>query len=240
MNKTHLNVVIAIIGDEVLAGEVLDTNSNWLAKQLFNLGHSLKRIIVLPDNEQILLNELALLANNYDLVITTGGIGPTCDDITIDVIAKLTKRPLIYNPSIIDAMNRIRPMPLLEGRKKMATLPKDARLLYSHNSGAPGFWVDNIIVLPGIPDIMKAMFEAIMPELQSVPYFRTEIKSNLRESELSEAMEEVVGLFPEIKIGSYPKKTEDGYYVLLVLRGENESKVNEAKDLLENKLNQLI
>lgn len=236
MNKSQLNIAIAVIGDEVLAGEVLDTNSNWLAQQIFKLGHSLQRIIVLPDNEQVLLKELRLLADNYDLVITTGGIGPTCDDITIEVMSKLTNRPLVFHPEVIEAMNRFRPMPLLEGRKKMATLPEGARLLYAPNSGAPGFWIDNFIVLPGVPDIMKPMFEAIMPELQSEPIYKAEVKTNLRESELSEAMKEVVALFPEVKIGSYPKKTDSGYYVLLILRGRNQQKVLEAQSKLQEKI----
>lgn len=236
MNKSQLNIAIAIIGDEVLAGEVLDTNSNWLAKQIFELGHSLQRIIVLPDNEQILLHELRLLADKYDLVITTGGIGPTCDDITIEVIGKLTNRQLVFNPDVVDAMNRLRPMPLLDGRKKMATLPQNARLLYSFNSGAPGFWVDNIIVLPGIPEIMKPMFEAIMPELKSLPIYRAEVKTTLLESELSNAMQEVVNIFTDVKIGSYPKRTESGFYVLLVLRGRDKESVYKAQSMLMHKL----
>src|SRR5579872_5673979 len=163
MNST---AAILIIGDEILSGRTQDTNTNYIARQLSALGIDLKEVRVVGDVEDEIVAALNALRARYDLVFTTGGIGPTHDDITADAVAKAFAVGIGYHPEAYALLEaRYPPGEFNDMRKRMARIPHGASLVANPVSGAPGFHIGNVYVLAGVPMVMRAMLEAIAPQL---------------------------------------------------------------------------
>ncbi len=229
---------IVIIGDEILSGRTQDTNLNYLARFLGTLGIDLKEARVVPDLEPRIADAVNALRSTYDYVFTTGGIGPTHDDITADAIAKAFKVPIDYDTEALALLGaHYAPGEFNEARRRMARLPHGASLIGNSVSVAPGFQLENVFVLAGVPAIMRAMLEDVAPRLRRGPPVHTcTITAQTAEGRIAAALARIQGEHPKIAIGSYPFYGEDASGVQLVVRGRDAGDVESAAGAIEQAL----
>ena len=203
---TLLTAGILIIGDEILSGRTQDTNANFIAKNLTSSGIKLEEIKVIQDKKNIIIDSVKLFSKKYTYVFTTGGIGPTHDDITSESIAKAFKRKYCFHPEAYKILKDYYPEgEFNKGRQRMAKMPEGVDLIQNPLTVAPGFIIENIYVLPGVPEILKKMFENILKNIKKgKPKKIVTIKTNLFESTLSEELSSIQEKYPKSSIGSYP------------------------------------
>jgi len=231
-----VTAAVLVIGDEILSGRTQDTNTNYIAKVLGTLGIDLKEARVVPDVEDEIVAALNALRARYTYVFTTGGIGPTHDDITADAVAKAFGVGIDYHPEAM-AMLAARfsnPADFNDMRKRMARIPLTAALVRNKASVAPGFHIGNVYVMAGVPMIMRAMMEDIAPELKrgAIVHSRT-VAARIGEGKIAAGLMAIQKDFPELAIGSYPFYSEAGFGVQLVARGRDEAKVEQAALAIE-------
>ena len=197
---------LVIIGDEILSGRTEDKNLAYLAKWLGKLGISLSEVRVVLDDEEGIIDAVNSLREKYDYVFTTGGIGPTHDDITSKSIAKAFKQPYGYHKEAYAILEKYYgPNKFNEGRKKMSMTPKKATLIYNPSSGAPGFIVENVFCLPGVPSILKSMVSGLKNKIVGGEKILSKTVSvNTVESEIAKSLEKVQNKYSKLEIGSYP------------------------------------
>jgi len=219
-NRSQKTAGVIIIGNEILSGRTQDLNISYIGKSLESLGIVLAEVIVIPDVEKTIIGRVRAYSENYDYVFTTGGIGPTHDDITTASIAKAFYAKLLRNPDAVACMESYyEPGSLSEARLKMADIPEGAVLIDNHVSGAPGFQINNVYVLAGVPDIMKAMFDSLTDRLVGGPPILTvSVCTNLTESKLAEGMRKIQEDCEQVSIGSYPYFKRGMLGVNIVLR----------------------
>jgi molybdenum cofactor synthesis domain-containing protein len=220
-SETAQRVAVAIIGDEVLLGEVAEGNLRLLACGIARAGADLAYAAVLPDRMDFLVGHLRWMTDAFDLVIATGGIGPTHDDLTRQAAAAVFGLPLAEHPEAVRAMEKGCGVPLREKTREMALLPAGSSLIPNPVTHAPGFTVENLVVLPGIPELVRAMVPALQPLLAGKPVLREEILTTRTESEIAAAFGALAREFPQVKMGSYPALHRDGHRVRLVLRSRD-------------------
>jgi molybdenum cofactor synthesis domain-containing protein len=199
---------ILVIGDEILSGRTKDKNIGYIAEYLTNIGIDLREVRVVPDDEAAIVEALNALRARYSYVFTTGGIGPTHDDITADSVAKAFGVPIDYHPQAIALMKAhftAMGTDLNEARMRMARVPAGARLVLNRISAAPGFWIDNVIVLAGVPSIMQVMLAAVAPELRTGAKVMSDtVRADCREGDIGTELGDIAKAHPEVMIGSYP------------------------------------
>lgn len=231
-----ITAAVLVIGDEILSGRTQDTNTNYIARFLTALGIDLKEARVVGDVEEDIVAALNALRSRYSYVFTTGGIGPTHDDITADAVAKAFGVGIDYHPEAL-AMLAARyknPADFNDMRKRMARIPEGGVLVRNPVSTAPGFRVDNVYTLAGIPMIMRAMLESIAPELQrGTQVHSVTISCRLPEGRIAAALARIQEAYPQLSIGSYPFYREDGFGVQLVARGRDLPGVEAAAQAIE-------
>ena len=228
--KVKVNASILIIGNEILSGRTQDTNTSTLAIWLNSIGVNVGEVRVIPDVEDIIVDTLNLLRSTYDYVFTTGGIGPTHDDITASSISKAFN--LTYGPHK-EAMSLLekyyKPGEFNEGRQKMAWMPTNANLIYNPTSGAPGFNVENVFCLPGVPSILKSMLGDISHKLVGgEPILSQTINLRTVESEIAKSLSMVQNNNKDVDIGSYPFFRAGKLGVAIVLRSTNQSQIDKC------------
>lgn len=234
---------LILIGNEILSGRTRDDNIQFLALRLGELGIPLVEIRVIPDVRATIVTTVTELRARFDEVFTTGGIGPTHDDITSPCVAEAFGVPWeIHKPTFDLLEERFGAENFNPARQRMAKLPRGATPIANPVSIAPGFSIGNVHVLAGVPRIMRAMFEELAPSLQKgKPVFsRTWYTTSLYEGALADGLEAIQEHFAELDLGSYPFHREDGGHgVALVAKGQDTKRVNEAAqaihDLLESK-----
>lgn len=206
MNKEKVSAALLIIGDEILSGRTKDANLNFLAASLVEIGISLCEVRVIPDIEKEIIEAVNALRAKYDYVFTSGGIGPTHDDITCESIAKAFGQKTILNEIALEVLNNHYGRENVnEARKKMAILPFGASLLDNPISSAPGFRIENVFVMAGIPKIFQAMFEAAKKELIGGKKTKTiEVEISLTESVIAKDFENMQKKYHLVSMGSYP------------------------------------
>ena len=233
---------ILIIGNEILSGRTVDKNTSFIAKWLGELGISVEEVRVVPDKEQVIINSLNELRKKYQYVFTTGGIGPTHDDITSESVAKAFGKKYDYNKEAYTILEKYyAKSDFNEGRKKMARMPEGATLIYNDNVSAPAFSVENVFVLPGIPSYVEAM----IPQLKKVLVSGKKIISvtcdaKVRESSIAVDLEDIQNKYPEIDIGSYPYSSQKGFGTMLVMRSIDETQVNNCKKEIESMIQKYV
>jgi molybdenum cofactor synthesis domain-containing protein len=226
---------ILIIGNEILSGRTVDKNTSFIAKWLGDLGISVEEVKIIPDKEDIIISSLNELRKKYQYVFTTGGIGPTHDDITSKSVAKAFGKKYEYNNEAHAILEKYYAnSDFNEGRKKMAKMPEGATLIYNKEGSAPAFSVENVFVLPGIPSYVELM----LPQLKKVLVTGKKIISiscdaKVRESSIAVELEKIQNKYPEVDIGSYPYSNKDGFGTVLVIRSVNESKIMDCKFEIE-------
>lgn len=235
MQKKIKTAAIIIIGNEILSGRTQDQNISYIGKELEKLGIVLNEVIIIPDVEQTIINKVKHYSDNYDYVFTTGGIGPTHDDITTASIAKAFNVKLLRNPEAVSIMERYyEPGTLTEARLKMADIPEGASLIDNPVSGAPAYQLNNVFVLAGVPSIMQAMFNSLMDRLTSGPPILTaSVCTNLTESKLAKGMADIQNRCKEVNIGSYPYFKRGKLGVNIVLRSTDAALLHKQTELIE-------
>jgi len=223
-----VNAAILIIGNEILSGRTQDTNTNTIALWLNSIGVKVEEVRVIPDIEKVIIatvNELRKV-NNY--VFTTGGIGPTHDDITAKSISKAFDIDYEIHKEAFKILEAYyKPGEFNEGRQKMVWMPKDAKLILNPTSGAPGFNVKNVFCLPGVPSILKSMLGGLKNEIVGgEPILSQTISLRTVESEIADSLTNVQNKNKDVEIGSYPFFQAGKLGVSIVLRSENQSKID--------------
>ena len=209
MNQKKIKTAsLVIIGNEILSGRTQDKNINYIAKELFKSGISLQYVCVIPDVQKKIINTVRNLKRSYDFIITTGGIGPTHDDITAESISMAVKKKYSLNKSALKELKKYYKKvksELTDARKKMAYMPVGSRLIKNSVSGAPGFMIENIFVFAGIPSIVEAMTKEFLKIIKvKNKFYSSSIVTKLFESKIAHILEEAEKTFDEVSIGSYP------------------------------------
>ena len=233
-----ITAAILVIGDEILSGRTQDTNTNYIARFLGALGIDLREARVVPDVEDEIVAALNALRSRYTYVFTTGGIGPTHDDITADAVAKAFGVGIDYHPEVMAMLEkRYKPGDFNDMRKRMARIPLTAELVQNKVSGAPGFHIGNVFVMAGVPLVMRAMLDATEPYLErgQVVHSAT-VQGKIPEGRIAEGLMKIQNDHRDIAIGSYPYFREDGPGVQLVARGRDVAAVEQAAVEIENLL----
>lgn len=232
---------LIIIGDEILSGRTQDANTPWIAEKLIGMGIALNEVRVIRDKEAAIIEAVHALKGQVDYLFTTGGIGPTHDDITAASMAKAFNMELEVNPEALDMMiaHYGRAEDITPARKKMAMIPKGAALIDNPVSGPPGFIIENVYVMAGVPRIMQAMFDNVMLLLTpGKPVLSNTIACSLQESVVAEKLSDIQDRFPEVSIGSYPHYRGGLLGLSIVLRstesGLLKSASQEVIDLIRN------
>jgi len=207
-----ITAALLIIGDEILSGRTKDKNIGYIAEYMTNIGIDLKQVRVVPDEEEDIVAALNALRSRYSYVFTTGGIGPTHDDITADCVAKAFGVPIDVDPRAVAMMReRFKPEELNEARLRMARMPEGADLVQNSYNKVPGFRIGNVIVMAGVPVIMQAMLDAVAPTLQTgVKLLSESVRADMREGDIGEPLRAVAKAHPATMIGSYPFWDEAG------------------------------
>ena len=225
--NTKVNAAILIIGNEILSGRTQDTNTSTLALWLNSIGVKVNEVRVIPDQEKIIIDSLNLLRKTNDYVFTTGGIGPTHDDITAVSVSKAFKVEYeVHKEAFKILENYYKPGEFNEGRQKMVWMPKNAELILNPTSGAPGFHLENVFCLPGVPSILKSMLGGLKNKIVGgEPILSHTISLKTVESEIANSLTKVQNQNKDVEIGSYPFFHAGKLGVSIVLRSENKSKI---------------
>jgi molybdenum cofactor synthesis domain-containing protein len=224
MSEKRVTAAVLVIGDEILSGRTRDANSHYIAHYLAQIGVETREMRVVPDVEEEIVAAVNALRAKYDYVFTTGGIGPTHDDITADGVARAFGVEISEDPRALALLlERIKPEDLNEARRRMARIPHGATLVANPISKAPGFWIGNVIVMAGVPAIMQAMLDDVGPKLVKGAKILSEILDahGLPEGAYAGALGEVAKSFPEVSIGSYPHLAEGRFVNQIVLRARD-------------------
>ena len=237
---THTAAMLAI-GDEILSGRTQDSNSNYVARQLATLGIDLKEIRVVGDDEAEIVAALNALRARYDFVFTTGGIGPTHDDITADAVARAFGVGIGYHPEAYAALEARYPKgEFNDARKRMARVPDGATLINNRASVAPGFQIGNVFVMAGVPMVMRAMMEEIVMRLpHGVPVQSIVVSAELPEGVIAEGLAGIQKAYPQTAIGSYPWYRDGRFGAQLVARSRDPVAVEAAAKAIEAMILQL-
>ena len=226
--NTKVNAAILIIGNEILSGRTQDTNTSTLATWLNSIGVKVNEVRVIPDVEKIIIDTLNVLRNENNYVFTTGGIGPTHDDITAESVAKtFGLKYEIHKEAFKILESYYQPGEFNEGRQRMAWMPENAELILNPTSGAPGFSVKNVFCLPGVPSIMKSMLGGLTNKIiGGEPIKSLTISLKTVESEIANSLTKVQNDNKDVEIGSYPFFHAGKLGVSIVIRSEDQSKIN--------------
>jgi molybdenum cofactor synthesis domain-containing protein len=243
-NSPLVSAAILVIGDEILSGRTKDKNIGYIAEYLTGIGIDLKEVRVVADDEADIVAAVNALRARYTYVFTTGGIGPTHDDITAECVAKAFGVPIDFHPEavrIITERTAKMGTEMNEARMRMARIPRGAKLVENKVSGAPGFWIENVIVMAGVPAIMQAMLDAVAPELETgVKVLSETIRADAREGDVGSELGAIAKANPDVSIGSYPFFDEKlGPNTNIVVRARDPAKLAAAKSAVEQMLVQV-
>jgi molybdenum cofactor synthesis domain-containing protein len=226
-----VSAAVLIIGNEILSGRTQDLNLAYIAKGLAAHGIVLKEARVIPDVPQTIIDTVNELRAEFDYLFTTGGIGPTHDDITSECVARAFGLPLIVHPEAHAMfLSYYKPGELNEARLRMAMTPEGATLIPNPISRAPGFRIGNVFVMAGIPSVMQAMFDGVKAGLKGgPPVLSRTVSCGVPEGLLAKGLGEIQGRWPDLDIGSYPFTRRGMFGVALVLRGREVPRLDRAK-----------
>ena len=231
-NKKEIIAAIIIIGNEVLSGRTKDINTSSIAIWLNSIGIKVNEVRTIPDDEKVIVDTVNELRKNFNYVFTTGGIGPTHDDITAESISKAFKLEYGFQKEAFSILeNYYKPGEFTEGRQKMAKMPTTANLILNPSSGAPGFNVENVFCLPGVPSILQSMLGGLNNVLVGGdPVISKTLNLRTVESEIAKPLSEIQDQNEEVEIGSYPFFRAGKLGVSIVLRSTDQTKIDQCND----------
>ncbi len=235
MTETAPTAAVVIIGNEILSGRTQDSNLAYLATGLAEIGIRLVEARAIRDEEPAIIATLDELRARHTYVFTSGGIGPTHDDITSASVAKAFGRPLVLHPEAVRVLQaHYPPGHLNEARLRMAHVPEGATLVENPVSRAPGFRIENVFVLAGVPVVMRAMFDGIKGRLRrGPPVLSRSVTCALGEGTLAKQLGEIQARFADVEIGSYPYFRAGGFGVSLVARGTDPARLEAVAEALK-------
>ena len=238
-----ITAAVLVIGDEILSGRTKEANAGYIADVLTAAGIRLKEVRIVADEQGDIIDALNALRSRYTYVFTTGGIGPTHDDITAESVATAFGRTIDIDQRALDLMMpyyKARGVELTPSRLRMARIPEDAQLITNHVTAAPGFQIDNVFVLAGVPAIMQVMLDQVLPKLKTGRRLLSEtIKVAAPEGDVADIFTEHQRAFPEVTMGSYPDFTGGIIRCELVLRSIDAEHLEDAVAALRQKLSRL-
>jgi molybdenum cofactor synthesis domain-containing protein len=233
-----VTAAILVIGDEILSGRTKDKNIGYIAEYLTNIGIDLKEVRVVPDEEPEIIAALNALRARYTYVFTTGGIGPTHDDITAECVAKAFGVAIVHHPKAVELMSaRVAETGgvMNEARMRMTRVPVGAALVLNKISAAPGFWIENVIVMAGVPNIMQTMLDYVAPKLKTGSKMLSQsVRADLREGDIGTELGAIAKQHPDVVIGSYPFMDEQrGGNTNVVVRSRDPQRLTSAMGAVE-------
>jgi molybdenum cofactor synthesis domain-containing protein len=225
-----------VIGNEILTGKVQETNVVLLARELFAMGVELRRVVVCSDAVEVIAEDLDRLRQHHDWVITSGGVGPTHDDVTVEAVARCFRRPLVRSPELEARIRQLVGARLKPAHLRMADVPEGAELLASDDVPWPTILVDNVFVMPGLPRIFAAKLPALRARIgTSQPFLSRAVYTVCRETDLAELLHRIVAAHRSVTIGSYPVIGE-AYNVRLTFDGKDGDAIDRAVAALLSEL----
>ena len=241
--SASVTAALIIIGNEVLSGRTHDKNLPYIAEKLNGVGVRLTEARVIPDIPDIIIRTIRELSASFTYVFTTGGIGPTHDDITADCVAEAMGVAIDIDP---EALRRLEihyensGLEINEARLRMARIPSGATLIDNPISAAPGFRIGNVHVMAGVPKIMQAMLDGILPTLKGGrPMISITLRCSLPEGRIAQGLGALAKAYPDVDFGSYPAWTKTAFQVSLVVRGEDPDRVEQAAQAVEGLIRDL-
>jgi molybdenum cofactor synthesis domain-containing protein len=239
-NPTPVTAAVLIIGNEILSGRTQDSNLAYIAKQLNEEGIQVREARVVPDVQADIVAALNVLRSRWDYVFTTGGIGPTHDDITADCVAAAFGVQLVLSESIAEMLRRRPATPeVMEARLRMARIPQGAGLI-DNPLGPPGFCIGNVYVMAGIPRVMQQMLASLRGQLRGgLPVRSRNVTAYLAESQVARRLGEIQDAFAHIDLGSYPFQRDDRYGTTLVMRGTDEAALDRMLEMVKQMIVEL-
>ena len=235
MTGATVTAAVLIIGNEILSGRTQDTNLNHIATTLGGWGIAVRECRVVADQEAEIVTAVNELRGRYRYVFTTGGIGPTHDDITAVCVARALDRPVVEHPEIAAVIRRREaPASIMRNRLLMARVPEGAGLIDNPTGGPQGFFIENVYVMAGIPRVMQAMLGSLEGKLETGAVVRSRsVTAYLGESQVAEALGQIQDAYPALDLGSYPFLRDDRYGTTLVIRGTDTALLDEALAAVE-------
>jgi molybdenum cofactor synthesis domain-containing protein len=227
---------ILIIGSEVLSGKVTDENSPHLVRELRALGVNVRRIVTIPDEVPVIVDVVRDMAHTHDLVFTTGGVGPTHDDVTIAAIARAFDRRLLRHPLLEATLRRHYAEGITAAQLRMAEIPEGSRLLGAEDGSLPIVALENVFIFPGIPETVRRKFARIREQFREAPYLLRRLYLRCDEGQIAADLHRAIDRFPSLQIGSYPILHDPEYNVLVTLESKEPEAVEHALRYLLERL----
>lgn len=240
MTMAYQTAAILVIGNEVLSGRTREANAFYAAGKLFDCGCRLTEVAVVPDEKKVIISTLNRLRNQFDAVITSGGIGPTHDDITMESIAEAFGVDLIEHKYIVEAMTaHFGKAGMNDGRRRMTRVPAGAKLIRCEKTIAPGACIGNVYILAGVPYIFESQLDSILDNFGDTPYQRIEIEVTLAESLFAAQLTTIQASFPNVEIGSYPGRCGPNPCGKICLSGKDPDQLHLASQAVKTLLTKL-
>ena len=227
---------ILLIGNEILSGKITDANAAYLCRELRALGVEVRRITVIPDEVDLIAAEVRAFSAAYDVVFTSGGVGPTHDDVTIEGVARALDVPVIREPRLVEVLERYFKGQLNEARLKMAEVPQGAELTADGALVFPAVVVRNIYILPGVPEIFRQKFDSLKERFRERPFHLCCVYVSMGEGTLADHLNAVLAAHPDLMLGSYPEFANPEYKVKVTLESKDRAYLDSAIGSLLDRL----
>ena len=223
---------IVLIGNEILSGKIVDANAAYLCRELRALGVEVRRISVIPDEVDLIAAEVREQSAAHDVVFTSGGVGPTHDDVTMDGVARAVGSRVIRDPSLVALLERYYKGPLNEARLRLAEVPEGAELVADGSLMFPAVIVRNVYILPGVPEIFRQKFDALRERFRETPFLLISVFVNIGEGTLADHLNALLGRHPDLLLGSYPEFSNPEYKVKVTFESKDRTLMERAVEEL--------
>jgi molybdenum cofactor synthesis domain-containing protein len=223
---------IVVIGNEILTGKSEDKNASFLIGEMYELGVALRRIVIIPDDADVIAGAVRECASAFDYVFTSGGVGPTHDDVTIEGVARSFGRKVVRHPELEAMLRGYFGEGIDSARLRMADVPEGSELIREGDLRWPVLSIQNVFVLPGVPELFRKKFESIRERFRAAPFFTHVIFTREDEFDIATRLDDVAAQHPDVDIGSYPTFTREDYRVKITLESKERPAVERARDRL--------
>ena len=221
---------ILLVGNEILSGKIQDANAAYLCRELRALGVDVRRIAVIPDEVGLIADEVTVFSRDFDVVFTSGGVGPTHDDVTIEGVARAMGVPVVRHPALVELLQRHFQGRATEAHLKMAEVPEGAELVTGGSLRFPTLLMRNVWILPGVPEVFRQKFEAIRERFRDQPIHLCNVFVRMSEGMLADYLNRLLADFPRLLLGSYPEFSNPEYQVKVTLESRDRDYLDRARD----------
>ena len=225
---TAKTAAIIVIGNEILSGKIPERNAGYLLPELHKLGVAVRRMIVIPDEVEEISRAVRECASQFDYVFTSGGVGPTHDDLTVAGVGRAFNRPVVRNEALAALIRELFGRQADEARLRLADVPEGAHLVASEGIRWPVLAVENVYIFPGVPEILRSKFDAIRERFRSAPFRNASVLTQEDEFDLAPGLRHLAEANPEVEVGSYPTFACEEYRVRITLQSGTPAAVDAA------------